>query len=147
MHYRDDSVPYRPRDFSRVLDRCLETAGDPLVEWLKHHCDESGKATFVGDLASEDVSFGALLAKIEELQREVVMRRDTIRSLLGLKSEEDATEPVANVSPREVRVWCQLNTIEIRQELAAARASSELLVRFMSKSVSISLQFFRANAI
>ncbi|KAH7129209.1 hypothetical protein EDB81DRAFT_764359 [Dactylonectria macrodidyma] len=47
-----------------------------------------------------------------------------------LDNDED---PVANVSPREARLWCQLNTHEFHHKLNAANGNGELL-EFMSKS-------------
>ena len=108
----------------------VESACDPLTEWLKQTCNPDGMATFTGP----ETAFSTLLVRVIDMQRLVVSECDELHKTLDLEPNSAMTDLVANVSPREIRVWCQLNTVQVHQELFAVGQSSEDRKRFLSES-------------
>ena len=79
-------------------------------------------------------AFGSLLFEVITMHRLVVIEYDELHRALDLEPNSAMTDLVANVSPREIRIWCQLNTLQVHQELFAVGRSSEDRKRFHSES-------------
>ena len=108
----------------------LQLACSPLTEWLKQTCDPNGMATIL----DAEKAFGTLLVEVIAMQRLALTERVELHEALDLEPNSAVKEHVANVSPREIRFWCQLNTLQVHQELFAVGRSSEDRRRFLSKS-------------
>ena len=108
----------------------LQLACSPLTEWLQQTCDPDGMATVSG----AETAFSTLLVEVIARQRLALMERDELHEALDLEPNSAVKEHVANVSSREIRFWCQLNTLQVHQELFAVGRSSEDRRRFLSKS-------------
>lgn len=108
----------------------VQSICDPLTEWLQQTCDPDGMAA----VSDAETACSTLLVEVILLQRLVVIECVELHQALGLEPNSAVTDHVANVSPREIRIWCQLNKIQVHQELFAVGRSSEDCRRFPSKS-------------
>lgn len=99
------------------------------MEWLQQNCDPNEMVTFAG----VNEKLGTLFDLIDQLEEAVCNKLSSLQEIDELQTKDKAPKLVANVSPREVRVWCQLNTIEMHQKLAAARETENGLKLFMGK--------------
>lgn len=120
--------------FSQLVESYLALACKPMLEWLRENTLMYPDSTLV----SEYKAFAPLLELVAETFWTASAEHSNIKKTL--QSRNNAVFPpidsddcnVANVSPRELRLWCQLNTPTVRGQLSYAKASETTLRDFMS---------------
>ncbi|KAH6889449.1 hypothetical protein B0T10DRAFT_548819 [Thelonectria olida] len=118
----EEDLPYSPLDFAQLSRRYAEVICRPHLNWIVSIIDARPdlQASLRGDEARpslRSLSDGAQnklelgLAKLDQIESKLSLRYGT---------EITGSATVANVSLREVRLWCQLNTQEFHTQVAEA---------------------------
>ncbi|CAG9987949.1 unnamed protein product [Clonostachys byssicola] len=122
----ENELPYGPRHFIALLTQYYSIARQQQ-EALEEELDTRPSLQLLLHPAGSVVTLPNLQAKIKARLNKVLMLIQSITRLLGLPKEIESAPLVANISVRECRLWCELNTADFRQRLQSARGTAELL--------------------
>ncbi|KAK7227654.1 hypothetical protein V2G26_015657 [Clonostachys chloroleuca] len=120
-----NDLPYGPQDFLAVLKQyyCIARQQHEALQEIRN----------IHPTAELELWPSETVVVFEDLRDQITVQLDRVASKiasiarhLGLSEDIESVPRVANISVRECRLWCQLNTTDFRQRLQSARGTTEL---------------------
>ncbi|CAH0031352.1 unnamed protein product [Clonostachys rhizophaga] len=130
-----NELPYGPREFLAIITRyyCIALQQHDMMQ-KRHAKRPTLRLQLDPTITWKDLDkkiteqLKAVLRIIRSLANELGKHyhEDIIPQFISDLSQLESAPPVANISVRECRMWCQVNTTEFRRRLQTANGSTEL---------------------
>lgn len=142
-----DDTSYQPTDFFELVQRYHQILSQALIFILRTTLERPEIQSSVVTLGKQ-ISILSLVEDVSQSIQNLDKRMTELEQSLATFYAPAEFPPmrewpvhVPNISPRELRLWCQMNTTQFHQQVDKTRGAPALLGPILGKCLALSYYF------